>query len=66
MTAAAETQERTELDRVEAWRQEELERAGYGVAGAQELAQRHDIDLHSAVALLRRGCPQEVALQILL
>jgi hypothetical protein len=64
--AAAETQERTELDRVEAWRQEELERAGYGVAAALELAQRHDIDLHFAVALLRRGCAQEVALQILL
>jgi hypothetical protein len=63
---AAETQERTELDRVEAWRQEELERAGYGVAAAQELAQRHDVDLHSAVALLQRGCPQDVALQILL
>jgi hypothetical protein len=63
---AAETQERTELDRVESWRQEELERAGYGVAAARELAQRHDVDLHSAVALLQRGCPQEVALQILL
>jgi hypothetical protein len=63
---AAETQERTELDRVEAWRQEELERAGYPVAAARELAQRHDIDLHTAVGLLARGCSPEVALQILL
>jgi hypothetical protein len=63
---AAETQERTELDRVEDWRRHELERAGYGVAAARELAQRHDIDLHHAVGLLESGCPADVALKILL
>jgi hypothetical protein len=66
MPAAETTQEGTELDRVEEWRRQELERAGYGVAGARELAQRHDIDLHAAVALLERGCPADVALKILL
>jgi hypothetical protein len=63
---AAETQDRTELERVEAWRREELERAGYGVAAARELARRHDVDLHMAIALLQNGCPAEVAVKILL
>jgi hypothetical protein len=64
--SAAETTDRPELDRVEGWRQEELERAGYGVAAARELARRHDVDLHFAVQLLENGCPAEVAVQILL
>lgn len=64
--SAAETQDRTEIDRVEEWRREELERAGYGVAAARELARRHDVDLHAAIALLENGCPAEVAVQILL
>jgi hypothetical protein len=55
-----------ELERVEAWRMEELERAGYGAEAATELAQRHDIDLHAAVALIARGCPPETAVRILL
>jgi hypothetical protein len=55
-----------ELERVEAWRQEELERAGYGRDAAGELARRHDVDLHAAVALIARGCSPELALRILL
>jgi uncharacterized protein YfaT (DUF1175 family) len=57
---------RDEIERVEAWRQEELERAGFSPEAANELAQRHDVDLHAAVGLLARGCPPEIALQILL
>jgi hypothetical protein len=56
----------TELERVERWRAEELMRAGYDPAGAAELAARLEIDLHTATALLERGCPAELALQILL
>lgn len=64
--AAAEVGTRDlELERVEAWRTEELERAGYGPDAATELAQRHDIDLHAAVALIERGCPAALALRIL-
>lgn len=55
-----------EMERVEAWRLEELERAGYGLDAATELSQRHDVDLHGAVALVRRGCPPDLALRILL
>jgi hypothetical protein len=56
----------TEMDRIEAWRTEELERAGYGREQASALAARHDVDLHLAVDLLRRGCDPELAVNILL
>jgi hypothetical protein len=64
---AAETQLvfETEIERIERWRAEELERAGYPALAAGELAARHDVDLHRAVDLLRQGCSVEVALQIL-
>ncbi|HET7648482.1 MAG TPA: hypothetical protein VFK17_07925 [Gaiellaceae bacterium] len=55
----------TELERVERWRAEALERAGYDAASAQELASRLDVDLHEAMSLLERGCPPELAVQIL-
>jgi hypothetical protein len=56
----------TESERIERWRVEELERAGYGAEEAVELASRHYVDLHLAVELLERGCPAETALRILL
>jgi hypothetical protein len=56
----------SELERIEAWRGQELKRAGYDRRAATELAGRHDVDLHLATDLLRRGCPQELALSILL
>lgn len=56
----------TEIEKIEQWRAEELERAGYPIREAGELAVRHDVDLHLAVDLLRQGCPVEVALKILL
>jgi hypothetical protein len=56
----------TELERIEQWRAEELERGGYPVRDAARLAARHDIDLHLAIDLISQGCPVPVALQILL
>ena len=56
----------TERDRIEQWRHEALERAGYDPESAIVLAASHDIDLHDAVSLLERGCTVELALQILL
>ena len=56
----------SELDRIEQWRAEELERAGYPVRDASVLAARLDIDLHLATDLVARGCPVPVALEILL
>jgi hypothetical protein len=56
----------TEAERVERWRAEELERAGYASDTAHILAVRGDIDLHAAVALVERGCPPDLAAEILL
>ena len=56
----------TELERVESWRAEELLRAGYEPSDAVALAARHDIDLHLAVELIKRGCPDELAIEILI
>jgi hypothetical protein len=66
--SAAELTTRPEeqLERVERWRLESLERAGYDGEAAAVLATSHDVDLHGAVDLLRRGCPVHLALQILL
>jgi hypothetical protein len=56
----------TESERIERWRREALERAGYAPDSAAELALRADIDLHAAIGLVQRGCPPDVATQILL
>ena len=55
-----------EEERVLAWRESELERAGFSARDAFELAIRPDIDLHTAVDLIRRGCPPATACRILL
>lgn len=62
---AAEVHEQTEIQRIESWRMQELERAGFPADAAAELASRHDVDLHGAIDLVRRGCPPEVARRIL-
>ena len=56
----------TETERVESWRAEELVRGGYEPSDAIALAGRHDIDLHLAIELIRRGCPYELAIEILI
>ena len=65
-TAEAGVQVNDEVERIEAWRAEELRRAGYDRRAATTVASRHDIDLHLAVDLMRGGCSQELALNILL
>jgi hypothetical protein len=66
--AATELQllEQTEVERIERWRAEALEKAGYEPRAAGRLAVRHDIDLHRAIALIERGCSTQLALKILL
>jgi len=67
MTAAeAGVQVETEIERIEAWRAAELQRAGYDGPSADKLAVRHDVDLHLAADLLTQGCSVELALEILL
>ena len=63
----AETELKDETaELVEAWRAEQLEMAGYAAQAADELAPRQDVDLHFAVGLVKRGCPADLALKILL
>ena len=64
MAAAQEIIE-TELDRVERWRTAELMRVGFPGDDAVALAARLDVDLHEAIELVQRGCPPELAVQIL-
>jgi hypothetical protein len=66
--SAANLQTRTdsELEQVEQWRLDELERAGYDQESAAVLAASHEVDLHGAIELLERGCTVDLALQILL
>jgi hypothetical protein len=66
MTAVELKQQETEQERIERWRAGELERAGYDASAAAMLASRQDIDLHSAIDLIRAGCQHELALAILL
>ena len=66
MTAAEAPTYETELERIEAWRAEELERAGYASRDATRIAARLDVDLHRAIDLLEKGCPPDLAVEILL
>ena len=67
MTAAGlELLEQTEAECVIGWRLRSLGDAGYGFDEALTLAVRPEVDLHLAADLLRRGCPPETALRILL
>jgi hypothetical protein len=58
----------TEADKVQSWRLEQLLRAGYSLSLAERLAARswHEVDLHLAVELVKRGCKPAVAALILL
>ena len=56
----------SESSRVICWRLAGLAEAGYPDESAAILATCSDIDLHQAIDLLRRGCPPETALRILL
>ena len=55
----------SEHERVERWRADMLERAGYSAEQAAELAGRTDVDLHQAIGLVEKGCTPDVALDIL-
>ena len=64
-TLIAPSRAERERDSVTSWRAERLLRAGYDAEAALVLALDADVDLHQAVSLLERGCPADLALQIL-
>jgi hypothetical protein len=47
------------------WRLSQLTRSGYPLEQAVALATRLDVDLHRASDLVARGCPPELAVEIL-
>ena len=55
-----------EADLVLEWRFDELLRAGCSELIANLLAASPEVDLHAALDLLGRGCPDEIAARILL
>ena len=65
MSATNVTESALEIEIVEQWRLDSLERAGYDAESAAVLAASPEVDLHLAVSLLERGCPADTALQIL-
>jgi hypothetical protein len=66
MRAAAADRIQIEAAAVTRWRLHELLRAGYTWDQGVKIAPRPDVDLHQAVDLLRKGCPPETAVRILL
>jgi hypothetical protein len=67
MTVAQfETIGETEVEAILRWRFDVLVRSGYDIASALVLASHVEIDLHDASTLVRRGCPSDTALRILL
>jgi len=63
---AVETIIETESERVERWRTDELIRVGFEPDAAVVLAAEPEVDLHTAIELIARGCPPELAARILL
>lgn len=66
MPATLPATEQITRDPVVRWRFDELARAGYAPSSALVLSERLDVDLHTAVELLRNDCPEATALRILL
>jgi hypothetical protein len=55
-----------EAELVRRWRLEELVRAGYSHVDAEQLSELFYVDLHLATGLIRRGCPADTAVRILI
>jgi hypothetical protein len=53
-----------EYDPVRAWRGERLLRLGFDPDDAGALAADRSVDLHELAALIRNGCPHDVARRI--
>jgi hypothetical protein len=64
-TADVEQREAAEEEILD-WRFEQLLRVGYERRQARVLSRSLEVDLHQAVDLVRRGCPHELALSILI
>lgn len=59
------TDRRSEREKVEDWREQELLRAGYPPDDAIDLSRMQHVDLHQACLLLANGCDVLTAVKIL-
>lgn len=66
MRTALSDEPASEQEDVEGWRYDVLVRAGYDPDAAEVLALSGYVNLHVAVDLIRGGCDQLTAIQILL
>lgn len=66
MTIAEWNRESHDAAVVVDWRFSQLARSGYKADAALELAEHLEVDLHQAASLAERGCPDDLALAILL
>lgn len=66
MRTALSDEPETERERDEHWRYDQLVRAGYDPDAAEVLALSRYVNLHVAVDLIRNGCDQLTAIEILL
>ncbi|HZO08640.1 MAG TPA: hypothetical protein VFC77_04635 [Myxococcota bacterium] len=64
-TPIAPSRREREREEITSWRIQCLQAAGYDAEAAIVIALDRDVDLHRAVSLLERGCPSDLALQIL-
>jgi len=64
-TPIAPSRREWEREEITSWRIQCLQAAGYDAEAAIVIALDRDVDLHRAVSLLERGCPSDLALQIL-
>lgn len=65
MPSTTDTDQRTDREKVEDWRELELLRAGYPPDNAITLSQLPHVDLHQACMLLANGCKVKTAMKIL-
>ena len=66
MGSTAAGAQQTEHEKVVSWRLQVLTEAGYSGEPAERIAERVDVDLHRAVAMIRLGCSPRLAAEILL
>ena len=66
VTTQVVLEDETERERVIRWRVEQLAKVGYSWPAAMVIAANTQVDLHTAVDMVRRGCNPDVAMRILL
>lgn len=56
----------TAEEKIELWREDQFKRAGLRIEDARILARRTDIDVHSVLRAITKGCPPGLVMRIFL